>query len=95
GLSVEMVALRSDYWGQAITVTGLLTGHDLALALAGRDLGDGVLLPSLMLKHGDARFLDDTTVADLEKRLKTPVYVVSGIEGLLETAVQAPVLAAR
>ena len=95
GLSVEMVALRSDYWGQAITVTGLLTGHDLALALSERDLGDGVLLPSLMLKHGDTRFLDDTTVADLEKRLKTPIYVVSGIEGLLETAVRAPVLAAR
>ncbi len=51
GLEVDMVAIASNYWGQAITVTGLLTGQDIFDALQGRDLGDAVLLPSLMLKQ--------------------------------------------
>ena len=51
GLEVKMCALNSDYWGQSITVTGLLTGHDLLLKLQGQDLGDGIMLPNIMLKH--------------------------------------------
>jgi putative radical SAM enzyme (TIGR03279 family) len=56
GLEVRLAALRSDYWGQEITVTGLLTGQDLLEGLKGKDLGDAILLPSLMLKQGDTRF---------------------------------------
>lgn len=84
GLHFQMVALNSDYWGQSITVTGLLTGQDLAAGLQGRDLGDQVLLPSLMLKHGDQRFLDDMTVGELAAQLQAPVLPVSGIEGLID-----------
>ncbi|MER3590092.1 MAG: TIGR03279 family radical SAM protein, partial [Mastigocladus sp. ERB_26_1] len=62
GLQVNMQALKSDYWGQNITVTGLLTGHDLLLNLQGQDLGDGILLPTVMLKHGELVFLDDINV---------------------------------
>lgn len=92
GLRVEMVALNSEYWGQQITVTGLLTGTDLLRVLEGRDLGDAVLIPSLMLKHGDTRFLDDMTIEALTQRLGVPLLVVSGVEGLLETCVSAEVL---
>jgi len=53
GLEVNMRALCSDYWGQTISVTGLLTGHDLLLNLEGQDLGDGILLPNVMLKMGN------------------------------------------
>ncbi|MBD2090399.1 TIGR03279 family radical SAM protein [Microcoleus sp. FACHB-1515] len=91
GLTVEMVALNSEYWGQQITVTGLLTGSDLLRVLEGRDLGDAVLIPSLMLKHGDTRFLDDMTIEALTQRLGVPLLVVSGVEGLLETCVNAGV----
>ncbi|MEL7316682.1 MAG: TIGR03279 family radical SAM protein, partial [Cyanobacteria bacterium J06559_3] len=49
-LTIEMVAINSDYWGQAITVTGLLTGHDLQLQLRDRPLGDVILVPTIMLK---------------------------------------------
>ena len=88
GLEVTLVALNSQYWGQEITVTGLLTGQDLLASLSGRDLGDGILLPSLMLKHDDTRFLDDLTVADVSRELAIPVYPVGGVEELIERCIE-------
>ncbi len=88
GLKVNMVALCSQYWGQTITVTGLLTGQDLLQGLQGRDLGDAILLPSVMLKHGDTRFLDDMTVEELALRLGTPILPVGGVEALIEACVR-------
>jgi putative radical SAM enzyme (TIGR03279 family) len=85
GLEVEMVALNSQYWGQEITVTGLLTGQDLLQALSGRDLGQGILLPSLMLKHDDSCFLDDMRVEDLSQQLNAPILTVNGIDQFIET----------
>lgn len=83
GLTVRMVALNSDYWGQSITVTGLLTGQDIYKALQGKDLGDGVLLPSVMLKQGELVFLDDMRVEDLEQKLNTSIFVMDGVDGLI------------
>ncbi|MEG4445219.1 TIGR03279 family radical SAM protein [Microcoleus sp. AT9_B5] len=87
GLSVNMAALCSRYWGQTITVTGLLTGQDLLEALQGRDLGDGILLPSVMLKQGEPRFLDDMTLEQLASSLKTRILPVSGVEELISAAI--------
>ena len=87
GLSVNMAALCSHYWGQSITVTGLLTGQDLLEALQGQDLGDGILLPSVMLKQGEPRFLDDMTVEQLASLLKTRILPVSGVEELISAAI--------
>ncbi|NER82098.1 MAG: DUF512 domain-containing protein, partial [Leptolyngbya sp. SIO1D8] len=89
-LTIEMAAINSDYWGQAITVTGLLTGHDLQLHLRDRLLGDGILLPSIMLKPTDPRnpqkwlFLDDQTVETVSATLQVPIRPVEGIEGLMQ-----------
>lgn len=83
GLEVKMVALSSQYWGQTMTVTGLLTGQDILQALAGQDLGDAVLLPSLMLKHDEPRFLDDMTLDELERCLNISIVPINGVEGLL------------
>ncbi len=85
GLSINLVALRSEYWGQEITVTGLLTGQDILAALSGKDLGEGILLPSLMLKHGDTRFLDDLTVEEISNRLNIPFFPVATVEELITT----------
>ncbi|MGB3204991.1 MAG: TIGR03279 family radical SAM protein [Crinalium sp.] len=85
GLEVNLAALNSDYWGRDITVTGLLTGQDLLDKLQGKDLGDAILLPSVMLKHDEAKFLDDLTVAELATQLKTKILPVSGIEELIDT----------
>jgi putative radical SAM enzyme (TIGR03279 family) len=83
GLTVNLVPLRSNYWGQEITVTGLLTGQDLLAGLRGKDLGDGILLPSLMLKHDDTKFLDDMSVEQLSQQLGAKIITVGGIEDLL------------
>ncbi|MBD2653263.1 TIGR03279 family radical SAM protein [Synechocystis sp. FACHB-383] len=88
GLTVNLAPLNSDYWGQEITVTGLLTGQDLIAKLTGRDLGDGILLPALMLKHDDTCFLDDLRVADVAQKLATTIYPVADVAGLLEHCVQ-------
>ncbi|YAG17314.1 Fe-S oxidoreductase [Nostoc sp. DSM 114161] len=87
GLEVNMRALSSDYWGQDISVTGLLTGHDLLLNLAGQDLGDGILLPKVMLKHGELVFLDDMSVEELASKLKTNILPVAGVEDLINTCI--------
>lgn len=91
GLTVEMAALNSDYWGQDITVTGLLTGHDLILHLRDRPLGDGLLLPTIMLKPQSQTapehwlFLDDMSLAEVSQVLNCPIQVIDGVEGLIQT----------
>ena len=88
GLSVNMLALSSDYWGQDISVTGLLTGHDLILKLQGVNLGDGILLPSVMLKHGELIFLDDKTVEEVESSLNVKIFPVANVEELIEICIK-------
>ncbi|BAY43133.1 hypothetical protein SAMD00079811_07120 [Scytonema sp. HK-05] len=88
GLEIKMCALSSDYWGQSITVTGLLTGHDLLLKLQGQDLGDGILLPSVMLKHGELVFLDDISVEDVACKLDTKIFPVAGVEEFIQKCIK-------
>lgn len=80
GLTVRLAALASDYWGRDMTVTGLLTGHDLLLGLGklgdaqktdqngdsseGRPLGDALLLPTVMLKPSDSGDPQETLFLD-------------------------------
>jgi putative radical SAM enzyme (TIGR03279 family) len=84
GLTVNLVALASQYWGQQMTVTGLLTGQDLLNELPGKDLGDRILLPSVMLKHDELKFLDDVTLDELAEKLQVPIVPVSGIPDFLD-----------
>ncbi|NEU74162.1 TIGR03279 family radical SAM protein [Hassallia byssoidea VB512170] len=86
-LKVNMRALNSDYWGQTITVTGLLTGHDLLLNLQGQDLGEGILLPKVMLKHGELIFLDDMSIEEVASQLNTKILPVAGVEDLIKTCI--------
>jgi len=90
GLNVELAPCRSNYWGQDITVTGLLTGEDLLTTLQGKDLGDGILLPSLMLKDHDTRFLDDLTLETVSQKLGISIFPVTGIAHLIETCLSDP-----
>lgn len=87
GLEVEMRALSSDYWGQDITVTGLLTGQDLLLKLPKQEFGDGILLPSVMLKHGELVFLDDISVGEVASQLNTKIFPVAGVEELINSCI--------
>ena len=90
GLQLGLHALPSPYWGQEQVVTGLLTGSDLLSGLAGQDLGDRLLLPSVTLRQGDPVFLDDLTLAELEQRLPVPIEVIGGAEELVAACIRNP-----
>jgi putative radical SAM enzyme (TIGR03279 family) len=83
-LHITLAALNSNYWGQEISVTGLITGQDIVAALKGKDLGDGILLPSLMIKLHSTLFLDDMTVEAVATELGTKIWIVDGVDGLVE-----------
>jgi putative radical SAM enzyme (TIGR03279 family) len=87
GLAVEVVAVRNEFFGPAISVAGLLTGQDIAAALAGRPLGEVVLVPAVALQESRGVFLDDATPADLARalgtRVETPEATAEGLLGAL------------
>jgi putative radical SAM enzyme (TIGR03279 family) len=83
GLELILHGLPSPYWGQEQVVTGLLTGSDLLTGLEGCDLGEGLLLPAVMLRQGEPIFLDDLTLAELESRLPVPVRLMGGADDLV------------
>lgn len=87
GLEINLIAINSEYWGQEITVTGLLTGQDLLTNLSMQDLGDAILLPSLMLKHDETKFLDDMTVEEVSRKLNTTILTVSDVKDLIDQCI--------
>lgn len=68
--------IRNDFFGELITVSGLLTGQDLMAQLSGKDLGECLLLPCNLLRSGEDIFLDDVQVKTLEERFRVPVRIV-------------------
>ena len=81
GLEVQLVPVTNHFFGPQVTVAGLLTGQDILRGLRGLDLGRKLILPSVMLKAGEAVFLDGTTVTALEEELATPVEIVDAQDG--------------
>ncbi len=75
-VSAEVVAVRNDFFGEMITVSGLLTGQDIIAQLKGRNLGERLLLPVNLLRSGEKVLLDDITTDDLSKALQIPVDIV-------------------
>ena len=90
GLELLLYGLPSPYWGQDQVVTGLLTGSDLLSGLAGRDLGEALLLPAVMLRQGEPVFLDDLSLAELERQLPVPVRLLHGADDLVASCLGSP-----
>lgn len=65
------------FFGETVTVSGLITGQDLVAQLRGKDLGGRLLLPVNMLRHGQDVFLDDMTLAQVSEALGVPVQPVN------------------
>ena len=68
-ISIEVVGIINHFFGETITVAGLVTGGDLTEQLRGRELGDQLLIPQVMLKADEPIFLDDIRVEDVEREL--------------------------
>lgn len=67
----------NDFFGHTVTVSGLVTGQDLIAQLRGKELGERLLLPVNMLRHGEDVFLDDVTLAEVEQALGVKVIPVN------------------
>ena len=76
GYEVEVVDIRNDFFGESITVSGLITGADLIMQAKERELGNTVAIPCNMLRMGERVFLDDQSVEDVENALQVPVIIV-------------------
>jgi len=85
GISVTAAVITNDFFGDTITVTGLLTGQDVIRQLKPHlQPGDQVLIPSCMLKADSPVFLDDITLEALANKLAVPVHAVrADAEGLV------------
>ena len=79
-LTINVVAIRNDFFGETITVSGLITGQDLLKQLkelkeSGCDLGQTLVIPCNMLRSGEEVFLDDITISHIEQELQINIIV--------------------
>lgn len=73
---IHVYCIENTFFGEQITVTGLLTGQDIRKQLAGRELGDELLLPCNVLKADEDIFLDDMSLSELSEALQVPVNII-------------------
>ena len=76
GLTVRVYGITNDFFGEMITVAGLLTGQDILNQLKEKKLGKRLLLSQNMLRAGEEVFLDDMTVEEMEKALQVKIDIV-------------------
>lgn len=82
---IRVYPIRNDFFGERITVSGLLTGQDLEAQLKGKELGEKLLLPCNLLRSGEEVFLDDMTLGELKTALQVEIDIVkSSGQDLLE-----------
>ena len=77
GLTVQVIPIRNDFFGETITVTGLITGQDLIAQLKDIDIGDELLLSNAMIRRDSDVFLDDYTIPQVEAALHTHIRIVA------------------
>lgn len=76
GVRLQVISVENRFFGERITVAGLLTGRDLKEQLSGRELGEELLLTENMFRDGEEVFLDDMTAEELSGALQVPVTIV-------------------
>lgn len=75
-IDLTVFPIINDFYGHDITVAGLITGQDIIAQLKGKDLGDVLLMPHVMLRSNEEVLLDNITVKDIENALQTRVRIV-------------------
>ena len=76
GRKILVYEIRNDFFGEKITVSGLITGQDLIGQLKGKELGERLLIPCNMLRSGEDVFLDDVTTEQVQSALQVPLNIV-------------------
>lgn len=75
-ITVHLYAIVNHFFGEEITVAGLVTGTDLMEQLAGQPLGEYLCIPSVMIRPQEQDFLDDYTVNHVQSSLQTRIRIV-------------------
>lgn len=75
-VTVHLYKIQNQFFGEKITVAGLITGQDLIAQLKGEPLGTCLLLPCNMLRSGEEVFLDDITLSQVKESLQVDVDIV-------------------
>ncbi len=75
-LKCEVIGIKNNFFGGEITVAGLVTATDIEEQLKGLDLGEELLIPSVMLRDGGDMFLDSVTLEELSSRLNVKITPV-------------------
>lgn len=75
GWQVQVVSVVNRFFGETVTVSGLLTGQDVFAALEGRDLGEWVALPRAMFNAEGTQTLDGVPLTAFAERLGVPVIL--------------------
>jgi len=76
-ITCNIFGIKSDFFGELITVSGLVTGRDLIAQLKDKELGSYLLIPENMVRRDERDFLDDITLAEAEKELGVPIYTTA------------------
>ncbi len=76
GLKGRVYAVKNDFFGPEINVTGLITGGDMIRQLKGRELGERLIISQNMLRHPEMDFLDDVTIRQAEEELGVRIVPV-------------------
>jgi putative radical SAM enzyme (TIGR03279 family) len=84
GITIDTRAIKNRFFGESVTVGGLVTGGDLVEQLKGEDFGRALLIPRAMLKADEELFLDGMSKAEAEAALGTRIIPVAGGEDLVE-----------
>ena len=74
GLRINVYRIVNHFFGESVTVAGLLTAKDMIEQLKDKPLGDELLFPAVTLRADEDVFLDDLTPADLSAALGVPVH---------------------
>lgn len=72
---VKVISIKNEFFGESITVSGLLTGVDIYNQLKDFDLGDKLLLPGNVLRSGEDVFLDDMHLSELSDKLNIDIVI--------------------
>ncbi len=75
-VKVHLYKIINDFFGEQITVAGLITGQDLIAQLKGQELGECLYLPCSMMRDGENVFLDDLSLEDVKETLQVETDIV-------------------
>jgi NifB/MoaA-like Fe-S oxidoreductase len=87
GIQLNLIPVENRFFGNSVTVTGLLTGSDILEEYKKKEAADTIIIPDVMLKQDEQVFLDDYTIADIERQLGKKILTfdstISGLWDLL------------